>query len=361
MKNIFYLFKKRIKFIIFLNMNNKKEKEQSIKIQFQSQHCSIKFNHKNTISGLKKYIKDKFKISEKINNYYFYSILPDNIEIKIEDDKILSQYIFDHNLVNFIFRKDENIKETISDCDKKYNNLEEKYNELEKKYIELLNKEIKNEKKIEEQELKINKLFKLIDEKQLKEKDEKFSIFDEQILAKNDINIYNNEITSLNNIKLDVKKENENKRIEPSNEITNSPKKEKSVYNNIITNPGIICQIIFNEKDMPMILKSKINNIITFNLQIKNIGSLDLPKNCKLINRNGTSNLKIINPEVNVIKIGEIINFKLNLKFIDFNNIKENNDIELAIHSEAFGLLSNWSQLNIYVKDDSNNILIKNK
>ena len=51
----------------------------------------------------------------------------------------------------------------------------------------------------------------------------------------------------------------------------------------------------------------------------------------------------------------------MNLKFIDFNNIKENNDIELAIHSEAFGLLSNWSQLNIYVKDDSNNILIKNK
>ena len=347
MKNIFYLFKKRIKFIIFLNMNNKKEKEQSIKIQFQSQHCSIKFNHKNTISGLKKYIKDKFKISEKINNYYFYSILPDNIEIKIEDDKILSQYIFDHNLVNFIFRKDENIKETISDCDKKYN--------------DLLKRESENENKIKEQELKINKIFLLLEEKQIEKKEDQFPILDEQILSKEDINNDNNENSLLKNNKVDTKNENIQKN-EPFNKNKYSPLNEKIVDKDIITNPGINFELLFNKNAMPMVLKSQINKTITCNLQIKNIGTIDLPKNCKFIIRNETSNLTIINPDVNIIKIGEISNFQLNLKFIDINNINlENNDIEVAIHSESFGLLSNWIQLTIYVKDDSQNILIMNK
>lgn len=349
-------------------MNNKtkeivkEDKERSIKIKFGNDQFSIKFTQRNTINGLKKHIKEKYKITdEQINNYYFYLILLDNTEIKIEKDKIFYQYIFEHNLIHFNFKKDENKKQTLSNCDIKFNNLEQKYNELNKKYNDLLKRESENENKIKEQELKINKIFLLLEEKQIEKKEDQFPILDEQILSKEDINNDNNENSLLKNNKVDTKNENIQKN-EPFNKNKYSPLNEKIVDKDIITNPGINFELLFNKNAMPMVLKSQINKTITCNLQIKNIGTIDLPKNCKFIIRNETSNLTIINPDVNIIKIGEISNFQLNLKFIDINNINlENNDIEVAIHSESFGLLSNWIQLTIYVKDDSQNILIMNK
>ena len=353
--------------------NEKEEKEQSIKIQFLNEICSIKYNRKNKITSLKKHLKDKFKLNdEQINNYYFYLLLLDNTEIKVDNDIIFSKYVFEHNFIFFIFKEEKNEKQIICSCDKKYNEFEEKYNEfkekyneLKKKYNDISNREIKNENLLKEQESRINQLFKDLEgikkkekekekDKEKKEEEKKFFNKAQTITANNNINF---EITSVNKNK---EEKNENEKNIPYEEKINAPSKEKKEKKNIITNPGIHCEILFNEKDMPMILKSQINKIINLDLQIKNIGSLDLPKNCKFMIRNGTSNINIINPELNIIKIGEISNVKLNLKFIDLENIKiGNNDIELCIHSDSFGLLSNFIQLYILVKDDSQNILVK--
>ena len=158
----------------------------------------------------------------------------------------------------------------------------------------------------------------------------------------------------------------EEKNVEKTPNLNETPKaiintkKENEKTNKILTDPGINCEIIVDEKKMPISLKSHINRNIIFNIKINNIGNCSIPKNCKFITKQDKDyNLIIINPKINEeIEVGKNIDIKLEMKFLDKNKveIENKNYLEFALHSDYFGLISKWVKFYVYVKDDSQNI-----
>ena len=156
----------------------------------------------------------------------------------------------------------------------------------------------------------------------------------------------------MNNIQFVTPKEKENKY------------KTETIKPNLLkvlspTNPGILCEIISDEDNIPMILSSQINKLITFKLEIKNINNFDTPKNCKIIIKDEYEDCNIIieNPNINIIPKNKSINLDLKLKFIDYKKVKnKENFFELAVHTETYGLISKWFKSYIFLKDDSQNI-----
>ena len=324
---------------------------------------------------------------------------------------------------NIINRKQENYKnkneEIIIDKEKKYidlekqyNDLNEKYQELEKKldnFIQATNKKDKemlnaiNSKDNEIKELKdkqtynqnqILKLYKLIDpiiqNKQQNLNNEKTKNNNYPTENNKEINRFQNltpnENTKENNSFQNYTPHGNNKEINNYQNLTPhenlkdnknyqniTPNEKGNKYNTDLikentlkiqtpTNPGIFCEMIFDEDNIPMILSSQIYKIITFKLEIKNIYNNDTPRNCKIIIKDEYKdcNIKIENPNLNIIPKDKSINLDLKLKFIDYKKVKnKENYFELAIHTEIYGLISKWKKSYIYLKDDSQNIEIK--
>lgn len=330
-------------------MNDKKYYD--LKIYYNNECDKFRFNiDKNKIQDIKKFAQEKFNFTEEEikKEIKFYIMLKDKTEMIIdENDLLIDLLISGQGLHNIIIKKEK--KEDKCNCEIKYNILEEKYLDLNKKFeniIEIFN-EYKKENKKEIDYLKK----KLENEEKNKEKDKKILELNSQIQNKQ--------------IKSPLK---EKKLLKTSNlfETPNfniNTKKENEIYNKneIITNPGIIAEIIYDENKMPILLKSQISKKIYFNIKINNIGNCPIPKNCELITKQDKDyNFIILNPKINydVIEIGKFIDYKLELKFSDLNKVKiENrNYLELSLHSQSFGLISKWIKIYVYLKDDSQNI-----
>ena len=318
------------------------DEDYELNISYQEQSHLFKFNsQKNNINDIIKFSQQKFKFTkEQIKNeIQFYIVLKDKTEMLIDDKDFLIDILMSqkgsHNII--IKKKKINCE---CECEKKYNDLEKQYIHLNKKFEEFK----------EQNQNVINvinkKLLKL--EEMNKEKDKK--------------------ISELYSIIQSKKSESplEEKNVEKTPNLNETPKaiintkKENEKTNKILTDPGINCEIIVDEKKMPISLKSHINRNIIFNIKINNIGNCSIPKNCKFITKQDKDyNLIIINPKINEeIEVGKNIDIKLEMKFLDENKveIEKKNYLEFALHSDYFGLISKWVKFYVYVKDDSQNI-----
>jgi hypothetical protein len=318
------------------------DEDYELNISYQEQSHLFKFNsQKNNINDIIKFSQQKFKFTkEQIKNeIQFYIVLKDKTEMLIDDKDFLIDILMSqkgsHNII--IKKKKINCE---CECEKKYNDLEKQYIHLNKKFEEFK----------EQNQNVINvinkKLLKL--EEMNKEKDKK--------------------ILELYSIIKSKKSESplEEKNVEKTPNLNETPKaiintkKENEKTNKILTDPGINCEIIVDEKKMPISLKSHINRNIIFNIKINNIGNCSIPKNCKFITKQDKDyNLIIINPKINEeIEVGKNIDIKLEMKFLDKNKveIENKNYLEFALHSDYFGLISKWVKFYVYVKDDSQNI-----
>ena len=318
------------------------DEDYELNISYQEQSHLFKFNsQKNNINDIIKFSQQKFKFTkEQIKNeIQFYIVLKDKTEMLIDDKDFLIDILMSqkgsHNII--IKKKKVNCE---CECEKKYNDLEKQYIHLNKKFEEFK----------EQNQNVINvinkKLLKL--EEMNKEKDKK--------------------ISELYSIIKSKKSESplEEKNVEKTPNLNETPKaiintkKENEKTNKILTDPGINCEIIVDEKKMPISLKSHINRNIIFNIKINNIGNCSIPKNCKFITKQDKDyNLIIINPKINEeIEVGKNIDIKLEMKFLDKNKveIENKNYLEFALHSDYFGLISKWVKFYVYVKDDSQNI-----
>jgi hypothetical protein len=318
------------------------DEDYELNISYQEQSHLFKFNsQKNNINDIIKFSQQKFKFTkEQIKNeIQFYIVLKDKTEMLIDDKDFLIDILMSqkgsHNII--IKKKKVNCE---CECEKKYNDLEKQYIHLNKKFEEFK----------EQNQNVINvinkKLLKL--EEMNKEKDKK--------------------ISELYSIIQSKKSESplEEKNVEKTPNLNETPKaiintkKENEKTNKILTDPGINCEIIVDEKKMPISLKSHINRNIIFNIKINNIGNCSIPKNCKFITKQDKDyNLIIINPKINEeIEVGKNIDIKLEMKFLDKNKveIENKNYLEFALHSDYFGLISKWVKFYVYVKDDSQNI-----
>ena len=318
------------------------DEDYELNISYQEQSHLFKFNsQKNNINDIIKFSQQKFKFTkEQIKNeIQFYIVLKDKTEMLIDDKDFLIDILMSqkgsHNII--IKKKKVNCE---CECEKKYNDLEKQYIHLNKKFEEFK----------EQNQNVINvinkKLLKL--EEMNKEKDKKISELYSIIQSKKSE-------TPL-----------EEKNVEKTPNLNETPKaiintkKENEKTNKILTDPGINCEIIVDEKKMPISLKSHINRNIIFNIKINNIGNCSIPKNCKFITKQDKDyNLIIINPKINEeIEVGKNIDIKLEMKFLDKNKveIENKNYLEFALHSDYFGLISKWVKFYVYVKDDSQNI-----
>ena len=313
-----------------------------MRFSYQEQSHLFKFNsQKNNINDIIKFSQQKFKYTkEQIKNeIQFYIVLKDKTEMLIDEKEFLIDILMSqqgsHNII--IKKKKVNCE---CECEKKYNDLEKQYIHLNKKFEEFK----------EQNQNVINvinkKLLKL--EEMNKEKDKKISELYSIIQSKKSE-------TPL-----------EEKNVEKTPNLNETPKAIINIktanekINKIITDPGINCEIIVDEKKMPISLKSHINRNIIFNIKINNIGNCSIPKNCKFITKQDKDyNLIIINPKINEeIEVGKNIDIKLEMKFLDENKveIEKKNYLEFALHSDYFGLISKWVKFYVYVKDDSQNI-----
>ena len=159
-----------------------------------------------------------------------------------------------------------------------------------------------------------------------------------------------------------IEKKNNIETITPKNKdlkLNTETIKGNILKNENLTNPGILCEILYDENDIPMILNSQIQKTVFYKLEIKNVTNYETPKNCKIIIKDEYEecNILIENPNINSIKSGEKINLNLKLKFNDVKKVKNNeNYFEIAVHSEIYGLISKWYKTYIFFKDDSQNI-----
>ena len=268
-------------------------------------------------------------------------------------------------------QNNQNKTEEIIDKDEKYIDLEKKYNKLKEKYKKLkdeLNLFIDKTAKKEIQLLNLinnnQEEIKILKQKQTE--NERHLINLSLSISK----IQNNKQENLQNEKTRNNNTSKENKIEMNNIQFVTPKGKENKYKtetikpNLLkvlspTNPGILCEIISDEDNIPMILSSQINKLITFKLEIKNINNFDTPKNCKIIIKDEYEDCNIIieNPNINIIPKNKTINLDLKLKFIDYTKVKnKENFFELAVHTETYGLISKWFKSYIFLKDDSKNI-----
>lgn len=318
------------------------DEDYELNISYQEQSHLFKFNsQKNNINDIIKFSQQKFKFTkEQIKNeIQFYIVLKDKTEMLIDDKDFLIDILMSqkgsHNII--IKKKKINCE---CECEKKYNDLEKQYIHLNKKFEEF-----------KEQNQNV------------------INVINKKLLKLEEMNIEKDKkILELYSIIKSKKSESplEEKNVEKTPNLNETPKaiintkKENEKTNKILTDPGINCEIIVDEKKMPISLKSHINRNIIFNIKINNIGNCSIPKNCKFITKQDKDyNLIIINPKINEeIEVGKNIDIKLEMKFLDKNKveIENKNYLEFALHSDYFGLISKWVKFYVYVKDDSQNI-----
>ena len=150
------------------------------------------------------------------------------------------------------------------------------------------------------------------------------------------------------------------KRIEKlENYILNSNNSHNNkIQDNRITKPGLIGDIIFDQKYIPEICISKFldGEPIKLDIQVKNIGEIDITGNCKLIEEND-SFFKIKNPNLNDI-IGVISSgykIPVSLELIYSKNKRINigkNCMKIALFSSSFGIISKWKNIYIIIYED---------
>lgn len=321
------------------------EKDFELNISYHEQSHKFKFNSKkNNINDIIKFSQQNFKFTDEQikTEVQFYMVLKDKTEMLIDEKEFLIDILMSqqgsHNII--IKKKKINCE---CECEKKYNDLEKKYIDLKKNFENLVEFKKQYQNEIND----INK--KLLELEEVnKEKDKKISELYSIIQSKKSE-------TPL-----------EEKNVEKTPNLNETPKAIINIktanekINKIITDPGINCEIIVDEKKMPILLKSHINKNINFNIKINNIGNCSIPKNCKFITKQDKDyNLIIINPKINEeIEVGKNIDIKLEMKFLDENKveIEKKNYLEFALHSDYFGLISKWVKFYVYVKDDSQNI-----
>ena len=124
-------------------------------------------------------------------------------------------------------------------------------------------------------------------------------------------------------------------------------------------------EIFFDQKNIQFIPKIKIENDepIKINIQIKNIGTIDITKKCKIIcekeKENGL-NLMIKNQIINnnfVIKVGISKSLTLELICLNKQNIKiEKHSMKIAIYSNSYGIISKWTRIDFFINENNNNI-----
>ena len=364
---------------IILKMKNKEEEKEKVKKKEEEEKEKEKVKEeekkeKEKVKEKEEEEKEKEKVKEKEEK--------EKVEEKEEEEK---EKIKEKEKEEEKKEKEnENIKnnkqdnqnnpnknEEIIEKDEKYNDLEKKYNKLKEKYKTLkgeFNSFVKN-RDITEKKLinAINKNEEEINTLKQKQADNEKQILNLlSLLSKNQNNKQENfqfEKTKNYNTPQENKKEMNNNQFVIPKEKENKYKTE-IIKPNLLkvltpTNPGILCEIISDDDNIPMILSSQINKLITFKLEIKNINNFDTPKNCKIIIKDKYEDCNIIieNPNINIIPKNKSINLDLKLKFIDYKKVKnKENYFELAVHTETYGLISKWFKSYIYLKDDSQNI-----
>ncbi len=156
------------------------------------------------------------------------------------------------------------------------------------------------------------------------------------------------------------------KRIKKLENIIFNSNNRNKLQNDIITNPGLMGEILFDQKNIQFIPKIKIENDepIKINIQIKNIGTIDITETCKIIcekEKENELNLMIKNPNINdsfkVIKTGITKSLTLELICLNKQNIKiGKHSMKIAIFSNSYGIISKWIRIYFFINDNNSDI-----